>query len=110
MPYLLDVDDLGSAYYRDGQELLRDWDFRQPADSAAAAYYNVVWSNLLRLTFHDELRESLWPDGGDRWFAVMERLLRRPDATPGGTTARPRTWSRPATTSCARRCATPATS
>ena len=32
---------------------------RQPAGQrAAAAYYNAVWSDLLRLTFHDELRES----------------------------------------------------
>ena len=50
-----------------GQELLRDWDFTQPADSAAAAYFNVVWRNLLELTFHDDLPEDVWPDGGDRW-------------------------------------------
>ena len=37
-----------AGYYRDGQRLLRDWDFTQPADSAAAAYFNVVWRNLLR--------------------------------------------------------------
>jgi penicillin amidase len=78
VPYLMDVEDLGSAYFRDGQELLADWDHRQPADSAAAAYYNVVWSNVLRLTFHDEVRESLWPDGGDRWFSVMTELLTHP--------------------------------
>ncbi|WP_200958026.1 penicillin acylase family protein [Nocardioides sp. Soil805] len=78
VPYLLDVQDLPSDYYRDGQRLLSDWDFTQPADSAAAAYYNVVWSNLLRLTFHDELREDVWPDGGDRWFGVVEQLLADP--------------------------------
>lgn len=78
VPYLLDIEDLGSTYYRDGQDLLADWDFTQPADSAAAAYYNVVWSNLLRLTFHDDLREGIWPDGGDRWFAVVTNLLRDP--------------------------------
>ncbi|WP_310529171.1 penicillin acylase family protein [Nocardioides sp.] len=78
VPYLLDIEDLGSTYFRDGQELLADWDFTQPADSAAAAYYNVVWSNLLRLTFHDELRQGIWPNGGDRWFAVVTNLLREP--------------------------------
>ncbi|QIK74398.1 penicillin acylase family protein [Nocardioides piscis] len=78
VPYLLDVEELGSQYYRDGQELLADWDFTQPADSPAAAYYNAVWSNLLRLTFHDELREGIWPDGGDRWFAVVTDLLDDP--------------------------------
>ncbi|MCW2835245.1 MAG: penicillin acylase family protein [Nocardioides sp.] len=78
VPYLLDIDELGSDYYDDGQELLAGWDFTQPPDSAAAAYYNVVWSNLLRLTFHDGLPEEAWPNGGDRWFAVVSELLRDP--------------------------------
>ena len=81
VPYLLDVDDLGSGYYRDGQDLLRSWDFHQPADSAAAAYYNAVWRALLARTFHDELRESLWPEGGQRWFAVVTGLLADPTAS-----------------------------
>ncbi len=78
LPRLLAIDDVGSAYYRDGLDLLRDWDGRQPAGSPAAAYYNVTWAALLRLTFHDDLRESLWPDGGQRWFAVVTQLLERP--------------------------------
>jgi len=81
VPYLLDVEEPGSQYYRDGQDLMRQWDFTQPADSAPAAYYNAVWKALLRLTFHDELRELLWPEGGQRWFAVVDGLLRDPAAT-----------------------------
>jgi penicillin amidase len=82
VPYLLEVDDdLGSRYYRAGPDLLREWDFRQPGDSAAAAYFNAVWSALLRLTFHDELRESLRPEGGQRWFAVVTGLLEDPTST-----------------------------
>ncbi len=69
-----------SEYYADGQRLLNDWDFSQPVDSAAAAYFNVVWSNLLRITFHDQLPESLWPDGGQRWMTVVANLLRRPES------------------------------
>jgi penicillin amidase len=76
-PYLLDVR-LPQGYYSAGQRLLRHWDFHQPADSAAAAYFNVVWSNLLRLTFQDELPEDQWPDGGDRWFAAVSDLLEKP--------------------------------
>ena len=34
---------------------------------------------MLRLTFHDQLPESLWPQGGQRWMAVVSRLLRQPD-------------------------------
>ncbi len=78
VPYLLDVEDLPSSYYRDAQDLLRDWDFTQPADSAPAAYFNVVWRNVLELTFHDDLRQRTWPDGGDRWFAVVSELLPSP--------------------------------
>ena len=78
VPYLL-RQLMTSEYYADGQRLLLDWDYTQPADSAAAAYFNVVWSNLLRLTFHDQLPETLWPDGGERWVAVVSNLLRDPD-------------------------------
>ena len=45
---------------------------------AAAAYYNATWKNILALTFHDEMREAIWPDGGGRWFEVMRRLLADP--------------------------------
>jgi penicillin G amidase len=77
VPYLLDVF-MSSSYRAGGQRLLPDWDHTQPADSAAAAYFNAVWRNTLALTFHDELRESLWPNGGGRWFEVMRRLLEEP--------------------------------
>jgi penicillin amidase len=79
VPYLM-RQLLTSSYYSDGQRLLLDWDFTQSADSAAAAYFNVVWSNVLRLTFHDQLPQSLWPDGGERWMAVVSNLLRQPNS------------------------------
>lgn len=60
-------------------DLLRDWDFRQPEDSAAAAYYQAVWRQLLALTF-DELPPDLRPRGGDRWFRVVGDLLDDPDS------------------------------
>jgi penicillin amidase len=78
VPYLLDIEDLPNRYYRNAQDLLRDWDFTQPADSAPAAYFNVIWRNLLELTFHDELRRRTWPDGGDRWFEVVGAMLPEP--------------------------------
>ncbi|WP_299049962.1 penicillin acylase family protein [uncultured Nocardioides sp.] len=83
VPYLLDLD-LGDGYAAGGQELLGDWDFTQPASgeqSAAAAYFAVTWSRLLELTFHDELDGVARPDGGDRWMAAVEGLLRRPSAS-----------------------------
>jgi penicillin G amidase len=80
LPYLLQVE-LPGGYYGAGRQLLRHWDFAQDADSGAAAYFNAVWRQVLAATFHDDLPEELWPDGGDRWVAVMDRLLDDPTAT-----------------------------
>ncbi|MEJ7794868.1 MAG: penicillin acylase family protein [Nocardioides sp.] len=77
VPFLLEQD-LPDGYNSDGQRLLADWDFTQPTDSAAAAYYNVVWRNLLALTFHDELPSAAWPTGGGRWMLAVEGLLKQP--------------------------------
>ena len=77
VPYLLDID-AGSRYYSGGQQLLKDWDFTQPADSAAAAYFNAVWKNLLMLTFTDQLPKSVEVSGGGRWFEVVLALLDQP--------------------------------
>ncbi|MCW2813842.1 MAG: quiP [Nocardioides sp.] len=73
---------LRARYDDDGQRLLEDWDLTQPAageQSAAAAYFNVVWRTLLRLTFDDELTGDQRADGGDRWIAAVTELLERPE-------------------------------
>ncbi|PIE27180.1 MAG: penicillin acylase family protein [Micrococcales bacterium] len=62
-------------FIREGLELLENWDYRQDADSPAAAYYNAVWSNLMRLTFSDQLPASVPPTGNDQWVEVVRRLL-----------------------------------
>lgn len=77
VPHLLRIDP-GSRYYEGGQRLLRDWDFTQPADSAAAAYFNAVVRNLLRLTFADDLPGSVEVTGSSRWWAVLTGLLDEP--------------------------------
>ncbi len=78
VPYLLRLF-MPSQYLASGQRLLGRWNYHQDADSPEAAYYNAVWKATLELTFHDELKESVWPDGGGRWFEVMRRLLAQPD-------------------------------
>jgi penicillin amidase len=80
VPHLLDID-LPPGYWSAGQRLLRRWDFDQPADSAAAEYFNVVWRQLLELTFHDEMQEDVWPSGADRWMSVVTRLLDEPGSS-----------------------------
>jgi penicillin amidase len=77
--YLLDVF-MPSQYLSAGQRLLEGWNYQQPPGSAAAAYYNAVWRNTLELTFHDQLQESVWPDGSERWFEVMRNLLADPES------------------------------
>ncbi|MET9886567.1 penicillin acylase family protein [Streptomyces sp. NPDC006430] len=96
---------------RAAQKLLEGWNYTQEPDSAAAAYFNAVWRNVLKLAFGDkmpkELRiegscmnvreassgpvddlaktvrecgtrgpDSAQPDGGDRWFEVVRRLVK----------------------------------
>ena len=63
------------AFTGEGVQLLRSWQFDQPADSAAAAYFNAVWAELLDLTFSDEMPEGTRPDGGGRWYEVVRTLL-----------------------------------
>ncbi|QIX28856.1 penicillin acylase family protein [Nocardioides sp. JQ2195] len=77
VPHLLDIR-LPDGYRNDGQEVLAEWDHRQGTGSAGAAYFNVVWKNLLELTFADEMRESIRPDGGSRWWTVVSDLVERP--------------------------------
>jgi penicillin amidase len=80
VPYLLRIF-MPTQYLAGGQRLLQGWNYTQPPGSAAAAYYNAVWRDTLALTFHDQLPESSWPDGGDRWFEVMRRLLKQPHSS-----------------------------
>ncbi|WP_406387405.1 penicillin acylase family protein [Streptomyces sp. NBC_00211] len=96
---------------RSAQKLLDGWNYTQEPDSAAAAYFNAIWRNILKLSFGDkmpkELRiegscmnvqeessgpvddlaktvrecgardsDSAQPDGGDRWFEVVRRLVK----------------------------------
>lgn len=70
------------AFTREAQDLLREWDYTTPSDGsssgAAAAYYNAVWANLMRLLFDDEVPEDLQANGGSRYFAAVTRLLSNP--------------------------------
>ncbi|MEW2399416.1 MFS transporter [Streptomyces sp. NPDC046862] len=80
VPYLLRVRPGPEA--EKAWQLLKGWDYEQPVDSAAAAYFNAVWRALVRLTFTDDLkrtRASHEPDGGGRWLEVVRSLLRNPD-------------------------------
>ncbi|UNO41526.1 penicillin acylase family protein [Streptomyces sp. MST-110588] len=57
-PYLLKID-IKDRYVRDAQQLLEGWDYTQEPDSAAAAYFNAVWRNTLKLAFGDKMPKEL---------------------------------------------------
>ncbi|MGW1725039.1 penicillin acylase family protein [Streptomyces sp. NPDC002306] len=109
VPALLKID-IDDPDVRQAQKLLAGWDYTQDADSAAAAYFNSVWRNILKLAFGNKLPKELrvegqclyvkpagttgpaddttkvrecgrraadqaQPDGGDRWFEVVRKLM-----------------------------------
>ncbi|MGI5482296.1 penicillin acylase family protein [Streptomyces lavendofoliae] len=109
-PYLLKID-ISDPHVREAQRLLEGWNYTQDADSGAAAYFNGVWRNVLKLAFGNKLPKELrvkgeclnvrpadstgpvdeqnrlvrecgqrdsdtaQPDGGDRWYEVVRRIL-----------------------------------
>lgn len=61
-PLLLKIE-IDDPMVREAQDLLKDWDYSQDTDSSAAAYFNAVWRNILKLTFGDKMPKELRPDG-----------------------------------------------
>jgi penicillin amidase len=62
VPKLLKIN-LDDKDVRDAQKLLEGWDYTQDADSAAAAYFNAVWRNILKLAFGNKLPKELRVEG-----------------------------------------------
>jgi penicillin G amidase len=57
---------------RQAQQLLEGWDYAQDSDSAAAAYFNAVWRNILQLAFGDKLPKELRPKGQCLWVDKVD--------------------------------------
>ncbi|MFD8805734.1 penicillin acylase family protein [Streptomyces sp. NPDC059597] len=66
VPKLLKLN-LDDPDVRQAQKLLEGWDYTQDADSAAAAYFNAVWRNILKLAFGDKLPKELRVKGQCLW-------------------------------------------
>ncbi|MFD5075811.1 penicillin acylase family protein [Streptomyces sp. NPDC058371] len=58
VPKLLKID-VADKNVREAQKLLEGWDYTQDADSAAAAYFNATWRNILKLAFGNKLPKEL---------------------------------------------------
>ncbi|MET8831520.1 penicillin acylase family protein [Streptomyces sp. NPDC004610] len=66
VPVLLKID-VDDKDVREAQKLLEGWDYTQDADSAAAAYFNSVWRNILKLAFGNKLPKELRVQGQCLW-------------------------------------------
>ncbi|MEV7284290.1 penicillin acylase family protein [Streptomyces sp. NPDC093252] len=66
VPVLLKID-VDDKDVREAQKLLEGWDYTQDADSAAAAYFNSVWRNILKLAFGNKLPKELRVEGQCLW-------------------------------------------
>ena len=76
VPILLKIN-VPDSWVVEGQRTLVGWDYSSTKDSAAAAYFHVVCHNIFKLAFRDELPAQLWPNGGDRWYAVLTKLIKQ---------------------------------
>ncbi|MFG2630525.1 penicillin acylase family protein [Streptomyces sp. NPDC048473] len=58
VPELMKIN-ISDKSVREAQKLLEGWDYTQESDSAAAAYFNAVWRNILKLSFGNKLPKEL---------------------------------------------------
>ncbi|MBG1242526.1 penicillin acylase family protein [Nostoc sp. NZL] len=63
------------------QKLLQDWNLQLGMTSPVAALFEVFWKYLLADTFHDQLPVRYFPNGGDRWYAVVANLVKQPNSS-----------------------------
>ena len=52
--------------------------YQMTGDTPGAALFGSFWRHLMAETFHDDLPEDSYPDGGGRWFRVIDVLLDDP--------------------------------
>ncbi|MEU0971087.1 penicillin acylase family protein [Streptomyces sp. NPDC005917] len=71
VPRLLKIN-LDDKDVRQAQKLLEGWDYTQDADSAAAAYFNSVWRNILKLAFGNKLPKELRVKGQCLWVDKVD--------------------------------------
>lgn len=83
VPYLTEVDVGADDVLADVIARLDEWarveGHQVTGTSSGAALYQGTWRHLLANTFHDEIPEEHWPEGGSRWFQVVGQLLETPE-------------------------------
>lgn len=80
IPLLEEIDAGEGTDIAEAQELLSDWDGRDDANSAAAAYFNVLSKTILDEVFAPKLPDAVPPAGGSRWYLIIKNQLKDPDS------------------------------
>ena len=80
IPLLEDIDAGKDTDIAKAQKLLADWDGRDDANSAAAAYFNVLSKTILDEVFAPKLPDAVPPAGGSRWYLIIKNQLQKPDS------------------------------
>ena len=62
--------------------ILQQWDFFDRADEVAPALFQVITKHFVRLTFSDDLDESLWDNFFDSIYVWQERFVMLLDDDP----------------------------
>ncbi|TGD09854.1 penicillin acylase family protein [Brevibacterium sp. S111] len=80
VPAVLKIDADGDEDIARAQKMLKEWSGKDAANSAGAAYFNVLSTTLLDQVIADKLPKGVSPSGGSRWYLVMSNLLEDPDS------------------------------
>ncbi|SMX64324.1 penicillin acylase family protein [Brevibacterium antiquum] len=80
IPLLEEIDAGKDTNIAEAQKLLADWDGRDDANSAAAAYFNVLSKTILDEVFAPKLPDAVPPAGGSRWYLIIKNQLQKPDS------------------------------
>ncbi|WP_242046065.1 MULTISPECIES: penicillin acylase family protein [Calothrix] len=80
VPLLKDIS-LNQPHLETARQLLINWDLQLEMSSPAAALFEVFWKHLLADTFHDQLPQDYFPDGGDRWYEVIKNIIKQPNSS-----------------------------
>lgn len=80
IPLLEDIDAGKDTDIAEAQKLLSDWDGRDDANSAAAAYFNVLSKTILDEVFAPKLPDAVPPAGGSRWYLIIKNQLQKPNS------------------------------
>jgi penicillin amidase len=79
VPRMLTLPATQQAVPKEAVDLLAGWDFTQPRDSAAAAYFNAFWKNLIDITINAESgTDVISASGDDQFFEVFRGLWSAP--------------------------------